>query len=68
MQLKDIAQQLECLLKQIEMDLGPDTIDQNDDTDQPSSEFIPPLQSELELIKHNAGIESAYDDEITAKN
>lgn len=63
MQLKDIARQLEYLLKQIEMELGPDNTT-TDTIDQSDPEFLPPLQSELELIKRNAGVDSVYDDQI----
>lgn len=41
-----------------------DEYQDNDDeyNDEDIEEFIPPLQSELEMLKRNAGMISAYDD------
>lgn len=64
MTLNDVATQLTSLLQQIEMELGCNNeIDPELDD---NKEFIPPLQTEIELLKKNSGVESSYDEQPMA--
>ena len=64
MNMQDVAMQLSTLLKQIENELGSYTDAFPDEEEQDvSTTFNPPLQSELELLKKNAGVESEFDGE-----